>query len=523
MLRYVRTGRGRDGGSGRASRLGVAASAILALAMMVPAAAGARIAASGGVIALPILPGGSSGSSGSTNTWLDFSHLALMNYKPGANGPNPLSQNPIDTAKLDSDLSRIASLNANVVRLVVPYDLQNNNSTYPIETFLEEATKYSLRTQLTLFDGYSGYTNLMQSEQWAQKVVGPFAGDRRVAFLELQNEIDPTNSSAMTWARTMIPYLRNIAEGIPVTVSVGGWCAAATQLATLKQNLGNHPPDFWDVHYYCNPAAAYKILSNSAGIASPRHLIVGETGYTTDTSDTTREGATYGTAWQEAEQGVFYRAVDAAAHAAGLPPAAPWIDSDIAPDQCPSCPTTELHFGLFRLVGTAKPARAVVAAAFAAVQPLDNNLGFEEDAGGYPVAWGIDAADSATFVHDNSVAHSGVWSARITNSTYSGSGPVAAWALDYPSPITPYHTYTASAWVRGLAVDGATYVGIVWTTSSGSGLYNTHSDLLPLGDASQWQQLTVSAAAPPRAAYAQIILTSRSTGSVWFDDVHFSG
>jgi len=253
------------------------------------------------------------------------------------------------------------------------------------------------------------------------------------------------------------------------------------------------------------------------------HLIIGETGYTTDTDDTTLVGAPYGTAWQEAEQGVFYRAVDAAARAAGLPPAAPWIDSDIAPAQCYSCPSTELHFGLFRVDGTAKPAASIVAGAFQAAQGLDNNIGFEEDAGGYPVAWRILAQSSASFVHDNTVAHTGLWSARISNATYSGSGPVASWALDYPLALTPYHTYTLSAWVRGLAVDGAVSVGIVWTHADGSGIYNVPSGLLSLGDASQWRQLTVTAAAPPKAAYAQLVLTSRSTGSVWFDDVHFTG
>ena len=82
-------------------------------------------------------------------------------------------------------------------------------------------------------------------------------------------------------------------------------------------------------------------------------------------------------------------------------------------------------------------------------------------------------------------------------------------------------SYTMSVFVRGLAIDNWVDVGIVWQNVNGAGMSYALSPALPKGDVPNWTQLSVTATAPAGAAFAQIILTSRSTGQVWFDDVTF--
>ena len=476
---------------------------------------GTSVAAAGGVVpqAAPDAPG----------AWIDLSHLRLVSYRPGANGPNPMTSTPINAGQLDFDLSRVASLNANAVRLSIDYraapgpDMQGR-----FETFLEIARRHGLRVQLTLFDQYTGY-DIAWSQQWVHDLLGPFASDRRVAFLEVQNEIDPGNASAMSWAAAMIPYVRALAGGIPVTISGGGWCAALPRLAQLQSSLAASPPDFWDIHFYCDPAAAYATFRDAMAMAAPLPLIIGETGYSTVADSSSTPGATYGTQWQETEQARFFRVVEDAAASSGLGAAAAWVDSDISRTTCQGCAPRELHFGCFRLDGSPKPAAEVITDAFRGARGAgDLNLGFETDVGGYPAAWSIVAQKSATFGHDGNVAHSGSWSARIANATRDASGTAPSWTLSIPRAVVPQQTYTASAWARGLSLDGPVSVFLVWKNTEDQTIGYVGSTPLPSGDASQWTNLSISGVAPDGAAFAQVSLSSLAAhGTAWFDDVNF--
>jgi len=61
--------------------------------------------------------------------WVDLRGLDLVSYYPGAEGPNPWTAIPVDTAGLDADLGRIATLHANAVRLVLGASIQQNQDT----------------------------------------------------------------------------------------------------------------------------------------------------------------------------------------------------------------------------------------------------------------------------------------------------------------------------------------------------------------------------------------------------------
>ena len=58
---------------------------------------------------------------------------------------------------------------------------------------------HGLRVQLTLFDWWSTYSDLAGSATWVHAIVGPYKDNPEIAFVELQNEIDPTDAAAKAW------------------------------------------------------------------------------------------------------------------------------------------------------------------------------------------------------------------------------------------------------------------------------------------------------------------------------------
>jgi hypothetical protein len=202
-------------------------------------------------------------------------------------------------------------------------------------------------------------------------------GDTRIAAVEVENEIDPSNPRAIAWARAMIPYVRSITGGIPVAISVCG-CDNTGTLQVLRIALGSSQPDIYDFHYFADPnanpspAQAQRVpqaaleygFAKAKNMVAPATLIVGETGVSTyypGTPDSA--GATSDANWEQT-QAAFFSKVEAAAKVAGIPPAAPWGYIDVAYGGGVSN-TRQRFFGIFRSNGTPKPAAAVIASTFA--------------------------------------------------------------------------------------------------------------------------------------------------------------
>ena len=293
--------------------------------------------------------------------------LREINYEPSVNAWQYMWLN-WQPATIDADFARIAGLHGNAVRLFVQpsvfgYPIPRTQRMQELSHAVALAAAHGLRSELSLFAQSTPYGDIVGSEQWARQVVAWFAGDPRVFAIELKNEVDPQNSSAMFWARQLLPYVRGAARSIPVTISVCG-CDRATDLATLKQNLGSSQPDFYDFHFYGPPSSASATLQQAAAISAPRPLFIGETGYSTSV-DWAGYGAVPTQAGREAFQDEYFRSVEAAAQQAGLPPAAPWTLNDIEISSSPR----EASYGLYRVDGSAKPAAATIAAVFAGTVP----------------------------------------------------------------------------------------------------------------------------------------------------------
>ena len=132
-----------------------------------------------------------------------------ISYFP-ARGGWTLMWTHFDAKAIDRDLSRIAWLRANTVRVIVParvfgYPEPEAEMSARLEKVVDLAARHGLRVELTLFDWWHDYSDVAGSRRWAAAVLSPYAGDARIAFVELQNEIRPQDSGAAGMGSSVDP------------------------------------------------------------------------------------------------------------------------------------------------------------------------------------------------------------------------------------------------------------------------------------------------------------------------------
>jgi hypothetical protein len=441
--------------------------------------------------------------------------LRLVNYYPANDGWTYMWQR-WHPEQIDRDFGLIAGLQANAVRVIVQpvafgFPRPSEEALARLDTVFALAAAHGLAVQLTLFDWWTDYRKLERSKRWAAALLGRYAGDDRLACVELRNEIDPNDPNAVAWARTMLPYLHTILPDVPTTISVGA-NDGVKQMWTLRERLGTSQPDFWSFHYYDKPELAVGTFAAAKAAVAPTPLFVGETGYHPGDSDPpVRKRAD-----REDEQVRYFKTIAAATTMLGLPPVAPWILLDFSRRGTPvRMRPPEYTFGLFRVDGTPKPAADAVRAAFASPQ-ADTffNGGFEE-AG--PALWRRRGA--ASFADDTSVFHSGAASASIAA---VGGGRTFRATLSSIPPVpwvSAGEPLTLSAWVRGENATGTTRISLRYYDGARRQIAQDDSSPLAPGT-TDWTQLTLVTVVPPTASYVRIILSSDGdSGRVWFDDV----
>ena len=430
---------------------------------------------------------------------------------------------------VERDLGRLASLRANTVRAIVPpglFGYPHPSPTYAarLRQFVTLAARHGLRVQLTLFDWWYEWADLRGSRTWARELLRPYVDDRRIATIELKNEL-VLKPHTVAWARALLPFVRSLAGGrIPVTLSVTGTDPVA-QLAALKRGLGAALPDAFDIHYYGGGGElAYDAFVRAKAVAAPTPVRVGETGYPTTTARTGFGGVPRTRSAQEAAQAHFLASVAWAARAAGLPPVGVWVLDDLAADAVPDRRVEEddpeLHYGLFRTDGSAKPAAAVVRAAFSGEPPLAFNGGFEEaveseTGASAPARWSIQGTDAVAV--DRAVARQGAASARI------GASAGASLSVTPPDGgLRGGERIAVGVWARRAGPAGRVFAVVEWLDRARRRVGLAASRFLP-ADASGWRRVGVTARAPRGAAYLRIALVVGETAApVWFDDVSFT-
>lgn len=466
-------------------------------------------------------------SQGSTLTSTRLNSLKLLNYYPSDAAWSSMWER-WDIGTIQRDIRTMAALHANAVRLIVQtttfgYPNPNPQMLERLAATVEAARTGGLRVQLTLFDWWSAYTDLTGSTTWATAVLKPYANSPEIAFVELKNEIDPTNNHAMRWARTELPVIKKLVGTVPVTVSVTGSDTAA-QLAKLKSGLGTAQPDFYDIHYYGAPGAAYAQLSLDKAIASPAPLFVGETGLSTAPPP----GSDLAEA--EANQDHYLRTVEWATQALGLPPAAPWMLYDLAPGAIPRqslaqsvAAGTQSHFGLLRVDSSEKPAAASISDFFATgiIDTTFNNA-FNQHGRGQPLVWQTVGATAGTLYWDSAFSHSGGGSVALART--GGTSTLTPSYRVHPVvvPTAAGQLFALAAWAKGTSTTGRNRMSIAWFASTGLYLGNVQSPSLAAGT-TLWTRLMVQSRVPVGTAYAEVDLeSSQNTGTVWFDDVTFT-
>ncbi len=462
----------------------------------------------------------SAGASGPSVTPIALQNVKLVDYFPaGASWTNMWTD--FQPARVQADLATIKGLGANAVRLTIdPYTFGwptvSPNMASEFQQVVQFAENDGLYVQLTLFDWFANYGDVTDSTTWLESFLAPYANDPEVAFIDLQNEIDTSNSQAMTWARAIMTATKQIAGTIPLTFSISSPEDAAGVQA-LKAALGSETPTFYDFHYYGLPGGAASVLAAVKSAVAPAPLFVGEAGMSTYSADGPAQEAVLAS-----EEANYYAAVENATASLGLPPAAPWMLSDLVStgvpypqDQYPA----QWYYGLYTTNGTPKPAASVVQNFFSTgTEPLLLNPGFEQGAGGVPTGWAPTGPSTGTLNWASGTDHAGSYSVEIT-----GSGTQAAWTqVINTGALSTGEQLQATAWAEGTVATGTNYLSVAWFGASGNYLSSNVSSPLPDGT-SNWTELGVNATAPAGAAYGVLYLASaKDTGSVYFDDAAVS-
>jgi len=429
--------------------------------------------------------------------------------------------------RIAADLRRLRGLNANTVRIVLPahffgYPAPQQRYLDRLHELVGLAEARGLHVQLTLFDWWGEYHDVEGSKRWARTVLERYVGDPRIAFVELRNEIDTADAEALSWARELVPWLRDLlGVGTPVTVSVGG-LTPVDDLRALSAALPPAArPDFFSAHYFtggCEPAP--RVFADLRAVAKPTPLWIGELGYPTSTTVSGYPGLPLTASGQEAGQAHYFKLCFTALARLGLPPPGVWILDDFAAGAIPESDVhsrePEYRFGLFHEDGSAKPAAATVRSLFAGQTNTSFNGGFEatavaEDGTIVPALW-VSAGGGRRLVHDATVARSGRSAALIGGAARAGEFTVTP----VQSAARPGRA-EAAMWVRGAT--GTARVGIQWFDQRSRQVRVRFATVHLRGS---WQRVKVAARPPATAVFARVLIRVDGVrGPMWLDDVSF--
>jgi hypothetical protein len=450
-----------------------------------------------------------------------------MNYFPAGAGWQYMWTR-WEPSQIGADFAVMAGMGANAVRITVfpavtGFPVPSSLMESRLKQVVAMAGDHGLRVQLSLFDQFTGFTDIQGSVTWARDILAPLGGGSNVAFIDLRNELDAPSTlgspQVYRWVDALLPAVEGDARGIPVTLSVTAPAHITAMRAALRVQ-----PDFWDLHYYSSDGLAYATMTQAIAAAAPRPVFVGETGFAT-----ARDGAPPGLPGAatalDAYQAHYYQVIEQAARALGLGTAAPWTLYDFSQAAIPGQQQPDQYaFGLLREDGTPKPAAAVISQLLRAGRVSDDfNNGFSQAVatpeGQLPAVWRLWEPGEAHFALDPAVGHDAPGSARISDSGGSDAGVPAFYTVPVQPLALPGGRYRVTAWARGHNATGTTVVNISWFNDQGVYVSGTDSASLGPGDTG-WTELAATGTAPAGAAFAEIWLKSaRNSGTAWFDDV----
>ncbi|WP_231956707.1 MULTISPECIES: cellulase family glycosylhydrolase [unclassified Actinoplanes] len=439
-----------------------------------------------------------------------------LNYYPSSAGWSAMWTN-FDPVAIDADMAKAAQLGATNIRAIVfpdafGYPAPKVEYTEKLRKFISIADSYGMTVKLTLFDWWEGYSDASRSIAWAQAILDPYKDDPRVLAVELKNEFQPNDATAIAWVQQVIPAVRAAAPTMPLTLSVDGG-TGATGMAQIKAALAATPLDYYDFHFYGSSERSLAEIRKAQAAVSPAPIVIGETGLSS--------GAT-----SEGEQAAYLARVLRAATEAGVGSVAPWTLNDFAAGAIPSqsqvsAIPAQYTFGLYRADGTAKLAATVVRTAWTTGTVPNSylNLGFEAPAN--ELTWKANQPDAGVGTVSTDMPRNGRYSLKFAGTTRTSSG-LPSMRTSPITPVQPNYRWRAEAYARGFNATGITEISLSWFDANGKWLSETTSNRLPLGNTT-WTKLVVDTVAPAGAAAVQLHLKSAdNSGIVYFDDVAVS-
>jgi hypothetical protein len=412
--------------------------------------------------------------------------------------------------------------------------------------FYKRAQAVGINIHLTLFDYWGCYGQITASKTWISAILHALPNTANIAVIELQNETRYASTSsytggfdagwpsgtpeystvgqvATTWAKLMVPYIRSIAPGIPITSSTSyGTADLSAYLAAVKNTSA--APNWYDWHCYTGAASlVYSALQQVIAIVgSPAMLYIGETGLGS------APAGTQGTLQAQQAQSDYIQAIRWSCAQLGLAEPAPWILFDMnSSAQFPGGQT----YGLCDTSGNVK----LAAQMYQAIPPggtvpaisLNGNMqGNQPDSLGnaLPVRWslyrGNSGAQPINAAIDNTNPYQGNPAILLTGSagTAASDNVPALQSYPYTFPlVSPGQTFTFTCALKAAGSYGggnSPFLEMAWYNSSGSYISVSTGPKLTLSNT--FARYSVSAAAPAGSAYATLLVNvGYNAGSIW--------
>jgi hypothetical protein len=469
-------------------------------------------------------------STNAISTRLAPAQLRMMNYFPAQHGWGQMWAN-YSPSQADADFAAIHGLGANAVRLIIQpsamgWPVISTNAAINLQDAITRAASHGLSVQLTLFDLWGLYDSVQNSKTWLNSLLGSYAGDPRIALVELQNEIDPTNPVAMAWARTMLGYLATVLPGTPRTLSVRG----LNNGSNVRQLLTSIPPsllDVVDLHLYGSLSGDAQILQVAKAYAGRRPIIVGEGGQSTATAQSQASDFT---------QAKYLASLDTLVNQFGIASFAPWTLNDLTPSALRAhMSASQKFFGLRRTDGSWKPAAAVVRQMFSAQaanetlsangRPLqDSQLADGKLTSEARPARGASSLGYWSLANDQFVGHYGLTGSGGVQGSHQiyliGTGGTSSRvpAFEQEFPTVSCAKASLSVYVRLSGATGSTRASIAWFNNL-SYLGQTESPMLSNANTG-WQHITLNSAKLAGATTMQVHLKSQgNAGTAAFSDI----
>jgi hypothetical protein len=472
-----------------------------------------------------------------------------VNYYPVENGGYEMWTS-YDGAQYEKDMQTAKNLGFNTMRVFLAAFPGIFDFTTPtaaelanLTDFYDRAVTVGIKLHLTLFDFWGDYGCIAGSKTWISAVLGALPNTTNIAVIEIQNETRfsltttytgtfdagwPAGTTkyghlgqvAIVWAQQVIPYIRSVAPGVPITSSTSyGTADLAAFFAAV--NKTSAAPSWYDWHCYTGSSSlVYSAIQETISVVgNPAMLYIGETGLSSTAT------GTQGVLQAQQAQSDYIQTVRWSCAQLGIPDPAPWIIFDI--NNCAQFPGGQTY-GLYETSGAAKLGATMYetvppGATVPAVVVNGTMQGNQPDTSGnkLPIRWCLYKGQTGTQPINSAIdtvnTYSGNPTILLTGSgaTSSSDNSPALEACQYTLPvISGGASHKFSCALKASGSYGSPFLEVCWYDSSGNYISSTNGNVLTLSGT--FIRYTVTSTAPAMAAYARLFVNvGRNAGKVW--------